>query len=167
MTFQRSAALTVPFLASCGDPAAETDACAANAYDGPAPAPQGDWTATGFDEIWREDCDQNTPQPAWLDDPFSIDGYLPDGLHINFSDHSRLSGVLTDDGGLMFSGKRTDLPEAPAVYVTLGGLIYKDSGLSGRAKWSAVAVIGYDVDADGQVDCRAFGDVTGILSDGN
>ena len=153
-------------VAACGKPD-ETDPCANNPYDGPAPEPQGDYTATAYNETWTNDCDQNTPQYAWLDSPFNIDGYTPNGLDIHFADNSSLSGVLTDDGGLMFSGKRTDLPEAAAVYITLSGLLYKDSGLSGRAKWSAFAMIGYDTDGDGQVECRAFGDVTAIHSDGN
>lgn len=163
MSFLRILPLAV--LAACGKPD-DSESCA-DPYDGPAPEPQGDWTVSAFDETWTNDCEQNTPQYAWLNDPFKIDGYLPDGLRIVFSDHASLSGALTDDGGLMFSGKRTDLAEASAVYVTLGGLIYKDAGLSGRAKWSAAAVIGYDTEADGLVDCHAFGDVTAIQSDGN
>lgn len=154
-------------LVACGGKDSDEGAGCADPYDGDAPSPLGDFTVSSFDETWTNDCDQNTPQYRWLDDPFNIDGYAPDGLRIHFDDGSALNGVILGDGGMVFSGKRTDLPEAAIVHIALSGLIYRDADLSGRAKWSAFATIGYDTEGDGNVDCRAFGDVTAIQSDGS
>ena len=132
---------------------------------GNVPGILGQWTGQFALNLFDENCnDIGKSNVAYLTGPLEISGYVPDGLRLDFGGDKdrRLRGALSTTGGAGFAGQ---IEQSQGIFnVSLGGLLYEDTGMGGRAVLNGAVYVGVDINSDGQIDCDLRGDWIGFKS---